>query len=732
MKKDNMEMLPNHLDAEDISPRFADKFEWWFAHGHYGTGPNPENYFMVAVFRNNLSENMDRAHDGFSLLFSILNADSGKVSFLSQIDQNTINFLKTPEHARKGAHFEALLFEGYRQEVLAYGPPRPLKLVETTVVLTADPFCLSWEDFSIRQSGKNLKICFKDPETNLLCEFYLQPKAPKFWVDQSQSGCGNPMAYVTYPSMKLTGTIGMKKIIGNGWFDHQWGGYGGWFFTPDEQQILGWDWFGINLSDGTDIIIMIHRDLKTLQPTGQFFCIRKGDKIYSGNDFEAVPLRYWRSISSDTVYPVDWEIRIPSRKMKFTISSLADDQEIPIFGYMRTVWEGAGQASGKIGRNKIHGTARIELYGYGARTNFQDYINKQIALIDADVEEFFPKELSDQKIAEYVGKAHWTRECSAYNEVIAQPLWDLMSRNGKHWRPLFGLLMMQALGRAVEDFRSILAIFSELIHTGALIIDDIQDDSLIRRGGPCIHLTHGLDVSINAANTAYFLPYLLISSHPKLTDRQRLEIFKIVAKHAVTVHLGQSTDIYWSKNMSVKKLNTWINDDTTDHKILQMYSYKTAAPIEGITEIACTIANANTATTKKCAEFARDFGVAFQIMDDVNNFSDSPRWKKTCGEDISSGKLTYVIFKSLKLLSAKDNRRLQKILCSEKIRSDQQVLPEAISLIRQSGSLEFCQEKSRELIDHQWGKLSSVLEPSEPKIYLKILCERLLSALTNT
>jgi len=60
---------------------------------------------------------------------------------------------------------------------------------------------------------------------------------------------------------------------------------------------------------------------------------------------------------------------------------------------------------------------------------------------------------------------------------------------------------------------------------------------------------------------------------------------------------------------------------------------------EGLAEVAAVIAEADEHFTQVCVDFARGFGVAYQIIDDVHNFSDSPRWTKTCGEDLAGGKL---------------------------------------------------------------------------------------------
>ena len=163
-------------------------------------------------------------------------------------------------------------------------------------------------------------------------------------------------------------------------------------------------------------------------------------------------------------------------------------------------------------------------------------------------------------------------------------------------------------------------------------------------------------------------------------------------------------------------------------KILQMYEHKTATPLEGAVEFACIIANSDRAVREACLSFARVFGVAFQIIDDIHNFSESPAWRKIPGEDISAGKLTYVTLRSIELLKGKDSRRLQMILCSAALRGDPSALQEAIDLVRKSGALCLCQREARTMVEREWKRFSEKVPPSEPKTLLRILCSRLLDA----
>ena len=120
-------------------------------------------------------------------------------------------------------------------------------------------------------------------------------------------------------------------------------------------------------------------------------------------------------------------------------------------------------------------------------------------------------------------------------------------------------------------------------------------------------------------------------------------------------------------------------------------------------------------------------GVAFQIVDDILNFTDARLLKKKRGEDLAAGKVTYVIFRALQMLSGPDRRRLTAILCSEKLRRDEKTVREGIELIRSSGSLSVCAREATRMVEREWRRFSGFVPPSQSKTMLRILCAGLMN-----
>jgi octaprenyl-diphosphate synthase len=198
----------------------------------------------------------------------------------------------------------------------------------------------------------------------------------------------------------------------------------------------------------------------------------------------------------------------------------------------------------------------------------------------------------------------------------------------------------------------------------------------------------------------------------------------------IRAHFGQTLDLYWTGKMSPRSLQNW-QEDSHSSKILQMYEFKSAAIVEGLVETVAIIARADTKTRNACIDFGRFLGVAFQIIDDIHNFSNSPKWRKERGEDLRAGKLTYVLFKAVQSLNGSAQKRLQDIICSEKLRKESKNIEEGVQLVQKSGALEQCREEAKSLMEPAVKTITETLPASESKILLLYLCQHLLDSDLN-
>ena len=187
------------------------------------------------------------------------------------------------------------------------------------------------------------------------------------------------MYYFSLTHCAIGGTIdtgsGPEKIVdGQGWFDHQCGN--SWVASNN-----GWDWFGIQLSNGTDILVFRQRDLKTGRiffPLATFMDKNGQQSVTKNIVFTPDPTSQWKSPKSGVKYPLGWRLDFPEKGLQLDITAAVANQEIPILGPGGGIWEGSCDvdafqkvpATGTIfaGRRVEHilGVAYMELVGYNS------------------------------------------------------------------------------------------------------------------------------------------------------------------------------------------------------------------------------------------------------------------------------------------------------------------------------------------------------------------------------
>ncbi|MBN2206954.1 MAG: polyprenyl synthetase family protein [Candidatus Aminicenantes bacterium] len=601
-------------------------------------------------------------------------------------------------------------------------------MTRSSVRLAGNPFRAAWDDFELFQAGDGFGLRFREAGTGIACRFRIIADKPALDVGPllAAGDAAGAMSARLCSRLRLQGRRGRAAVSGRAWFEHQWGDPGLPAVPPADGSIRAWDRLSIQFGNGMDWLVFVLKDARTMSPSARFILtIDAGGKARFVRDFRLEPSAWWESPRTGVRYPVAWELDVPELDAKLAFRPLTDDQEILLPGVHRTVWEGAGEATGRIGKGRVKGAARGSFLGYGAILDVRAYFRVQARRVDRTIADFLPKESRPSDLGRLAGSPRNGLTAAVYQDLLARPTWDLLSRGGKRWRPLFALTLLDALGATTDAFDQYFCVMAELCHTGALIIDDIQDSSRLRRGGPCIHLGYGLDAAISAANTLYFLPALLIKDHPGLDDRRRLAMHEIFVRQMVRAHFGQSLDLHWSRRLGEAAVRAWPEDLRTG-RILAMYALKTGALLEGLAEMCAVAAAAGPDLRAACRGFARALGVGFQILDDIHGYGRSSDWKKVRGEDIAEGKKTYVLARAIAALPARDRGRLAAFVGRKDLRGRSEAREAVLELVRRSGALAACRDEARTLVAAAWKTFRRRLPPSDARARLALLSTDLM------
>ncbi|RPA74529.1 terpenoid synthase [Ascobolus immersus RN42] len=180
-----------------------------------------------------------------------------------------------------------------------------------------------------------------------------------------------------------------------------------------------------------------------------------------------------------------------------------------------------------------------------------------------------------------------------------------------------------------------------MLHTSSLLIDDVEDNSLLRRGVPVAHGIFGIPQTINSANYVYFLAL------QEVTKLGRPELLQVFTEELLNLHRGQGLDLFWRDSLTCP----------TEDDYLSMVSNKTG----GLFRLAVKLMQGCSTSTTDYVPLVNLIGLIFQIRDDYLNLQSSLYAKnKGFAEDLTEGKFSFPIIHAIR--TDPSNRQLLNII----------------------------------------------------------------------
>ncbi|MBV8645962.1 polyprenyl synthetase family protein [Paludibacterium sp.] len=207
--------------------------------------------------------------------------------------------------------------------------------------------------------------------------------------------------------------------------------------------------------------------------------------------------------------------------------------------------------------------------------------------------------------------------------LIRQVSEYIISAGGKRLRPALTLLAGQACGYRGELLHE-LAAMVECIHTATLLHDDVVDESALRRGRETANALFGNAASVLVGDFLYTRAFqMMVTTH-------NMRILEVMAEATNIIAEGE-----------VLQLLNIGNADVDETAYLQVIEYKTAKLFEAACRVGALIAGAAAPVETALADYGRHLGCAFQIIDDVLDYSgDADTIGKSLGDDLAEGKPT--------------------------------------------------------------------------------------------
>lgn len=207
--------------------------------------------------------------------------------------------------------------------------------------------------------------------------------------------------------------------------------------------------------------------------------------------------------------------------------------------------------------------------------------------------------------------------------LIRQVAEYIINAGGKRLRPALLLLVANALGYRGTHHHELAAVV-EFIHTATLLHDDVVDESDLRRGRSTANALFGNAASVLVGD------FLYSRSFQMMVSVGNMDVMRVLADATNVISEGE-----------VLQLLNVHNADVTEEAYLRVIHYKTATLFEASTRLGAILGGLDAAGQERMAAFGRHIGTAFQLVDDVLDYSgDEETTGKHLGDDLAEGKPT--------------------------------------------------------------------------------------------
>lgn len=246
----------------------------------------------------------------------------------------------------------------------------------------------------------------------------------------------------------------------------------------------------------------------------------------------------------------------------------------------------------------------------------------------------------------------------------------IISAGGKRLRPVLLLLCCGALGYEGTQ-RYNLAAVVEFIHTATLLHDDVVDESALRRGHATANAKFGNPASVLVGDFLYSRAFQM------MVEAQSMRIMQVLADATNVIAEGE-----------VMQLMNMHNAALDEAGYLQVIRSKTAKLFEASARVGAILANASTELEEACADYGQALGTAFQVIDDVLDYTgDAAIMGKNLGDDLREGKTTLPLIAAMQRGTETERQLVQTAIET----GDVSLLDQVIAIVRSTGALEIAQ-----------------------------------------
>jgi octaprenyl-diphosphate synthase len=281
----------------------------------------------------------------------------------------------------------------------------------------------------------------------------------------------------------------------------------------------------------------------------------------------------------------------------------------------------------------------------------------------------------------------------------------IVDSGGKRLRPLMVLLAAMAAGYQGKQHLHLAAII-EFIHTATLLHDDVVDESMLRRGRDTANAVWGDHTSVLVGDFIYSRAFQM------MVTLNNMRVMEIMAQTTNKISEGE-----------VLQLLNARDPETTEARYFEVIKCKTAILFAAGCEMGGTIKQADAEVTQALHSYGLNFGIAYQLIDDVLDYSsDADTMGKNVGDDLAEGKptlpLIYILQHGSPEQAAVVKEAIEQASCDN--------LPIVQAAITQTGALDYTKQQALKYAAQAVAALD-ILAESPYKAALVALCDIVIS-----
>lgn len=727
---------PINLEIHDL-PHRSSSTEWWYVNSHFETADGHKlsifaSFFRAAHGRDKVTKEVEYAH---SVTWAISDANGKVYHADSRVDKHAPKI--GLEQIKKGSGSKDPRLNRAITEILEKDrTPVPDRMFKGDVFVSERHLELDFDGARFeKQDDGSYCLSLFNPRVHAGCDIVFYPEKPP--IRHGDSGVvkgrqGEEGFYYFIPRCRLTGTVtlnGIKQPIvsGFGWYDHN---FGAQISDPttkkksnkeiNSTRDIAWNWTGIQLDNGSEItaFLIVHCD--TNEVIGQWLIvIDPNGRCISHHDMKFEPMRWWRSTRTFFDYPTCWKLEVPEAEINLTIKACFNDQEFLTVISKQAFWEGRCDVKGTVHGKQVSGLAYVERSGFEPIKDLDGFFSAVGEEVRKSVGNIIPLEPTFEQVRDLIASKEHEHYMNGVDipqlvRTMLKPLREITDRGGKSWRSYAVLVCCDVVGGDSRKFVQWLAM-PELIHVGSLIVDDVQDKSTVRRGGPACHLIYGEPLAINTGIAAYFIGQKLLISD-ELSNAQKLILYDLYFEALRAGHAGQAMDIGGMNDLMPEVVKSG-DSSVLEERVLVCQRLKTAVPASSLARMGAVAGGGTKEQIEAVGQFFEAVGLAFQIIDDVLNLRGFKGELKVRGEDITNGTVTLPIAKAMSRLFLKERQWVWKTLQSKP--KNPIVVSSVVEKLEECGALDACVKQATELVETAWNEVEPKLEDSNPKIMLR-------------